>query len=331
MTDLTSSERLVINQLFDHGIFTSTVTPKMTNKMTDAIKSVKRPLVQQHINTYLKQLVGSGPDNYQNNFLFFIGSNQLDEDHVHVLLATLKAVINLPELKGRDADRAVATQSIMRQVHSEVPNLSEKLIYKMITDLFVTRLELFKPDIPENLSGEETQEVKEYWDVSPDFNYIAQCIVNYLMAQKDTPKLTAVQRVNRALMIKRYISAKTDPGLWPTLVSNKNDVAEQWAQLQRFDLECGNDYALLLDRTHQPSSARPFVLAIAVAHSLGAGIPAAHLNQRIKQINHTVLPDHVVAPGLVSQALEDNALAYERGGFVIPSPLVKRFSAQKTE
>ncbi|MFT8397357.1 MAG: hypothetical protein ABF676_03080 [Schleiferilactobacillus harbinensis] len=65
MAELQSSERLIINQLFDHSVFTSTVTPDMTHATVDAINALKRPAVQKKITSYLNDLVGMGPDNYQ--------------------------------------------------------------------------------------------------------------------------------------------------------------------------------------------------------------------------------------------------------------------------
>ncbi|MEE6716345.1 hypothetical protein [Schleiferilactobacillus harbinensis] len=328
MAKLQSSERLIINQLFDHSVFTSTVTPDMTHATVDAINALKRPAVQKKITSYLNDLVGMGPDNYQENLLFLLGPNQLDPDAVHVLLATLKTIINEPNLQTAEADRLVVAEKIVRQVRSEVINLGEKEIYRLITRLFVDRLGLLTPDQIDGPLPDQTEFVTEYWDVSPDFTAVAKCLVDALIAEQTPPQLTQSQQVNRELLLHRYMSPDTAPVLWPVLVANKHAIAAQWTELQRFVLECGNDYALLLDSQRQQSAAMPYVAALAVANSLGVGIPAADLNGRIHQIAQQLYPHKDISVSDVKTALSDNALIQHQQNFISPTPLVQRFAVR---
>lgn len=324
MPELHHNERLIINQLLDQSLFTSTIQSGMTNRTKEAIQALKRPQVQQRVNTYLRDLVGVVPENYQENLVFLFGQPQLAPETVHLLLATLKTVINLPEMQP-GAERIVATQTIVRLVHSEVVTLDEREILRQLNDLFVDRFKLFIPDTPEIQSSEITQEVTEFWDVSPDFNYVAQCIVDYLQQQRQTPELTADQKVNRALLIQQFIGRQTQPDSWQTLQEHRDRIAEQWRQLQRFDLEIGNNYALLLDTTRQPVTARAFVVAIAVAQQLGVGVPTDQLNDLIRQITPTVIGKNQVNPTEVKKALLANSLVVEAHGFYSPTVLVQRF------
>lgn len=331
MPELHHNERLVINQLLDQGVFTSTPTRGMTKTKVEAIEAVRRPPVQQRINAYLKDLVGIGPQNYQENFVFLLGRPQLDAETVHVLLATLKAVINLPESQQRET-LVVPALTIVRQVHSEVVNLEEREIYRRITSLFVDRFGLFVPDVPINKTSDLPQEVTEYWDINPDFNYVAQCIVDDLEKRAEHPSLTAVQRVNRALLTRQFIydRAQDRPGardeLWEALQQNKEKIADQWSKLQRFDLEVGQHYALLLDNQRQPVTARAFVVAIAVAQQLGAGVPVEQLTAEIKRVMPSVIGDQEVVPTEVKKTLLTNELIEEHNGYYVPTRLVQRFA-----
>lgn len=330
MPELHHNERLVINELIDKGVFTSTPLPAMTKTTVEAILAVRKPRVQRRITAYLKDLVGVGPQNYQENLVFTLGAPQLDAETVHVLLATLKAVINLPESQSSE-ELVVPTQTIVRQVRSEVVALDEKEIYRRITALFVDRFGLFTPDAPINQNSDLPQEVTEFWDINPDFNYVAQCLVDDLQNQIDRPPLTAVQRVNRALLTKQFIRNKSgepnapDNQLWETLQEHKAEIAAQWAQLQRFNLECGETYALLLDTQRQPVTARAFVVAIAVAKKLGVGVPVAKLNDAIRQVIPSILGKNSVTPTEVKRTLLTNSLIIERNGFYTPTALVTRF------
>ncbi|MCH5464805.1 hypothetical protein [Levilactobacillus tujiorum] len=329
MSELYGTEQLIINELFDHSIFTSTVTEQTTRAKREAINALKRPATQQRLNAFLKDLVGMGPSNFQENLVFLPGKKWLSPETVHVLLATLKAVINLPELQNTQLDRVVAVKTVVRQVHSEVVDLDEKEIRRQIIDLFVQRLGLFVEDEPVMGPDNQAQEVEEYWDVSPDFNLIAQCLVTQLQGAQHLPDLTAIQRVNRALLNQRYLSASSR--LWPDLLANKQKIADQWRQTNRFVLECGDDYALLLDSQRVPSTAKPFVIAVGVARSLGVGIPSDQLTKRIHQISEQVLPGYVINVSLVKEALHDNALARLQDGYVIATPLVHRFVMRTTD
>ncbi|WP_187346974.1 hypothetical protein [Lactiplantibacillus argentoratensis] len=70
MPELHQNERLIINQLIDQSVFTSTLQKNMTNRTKEAIHALKRPQVQQRVNMYLRDLVGVLPENYQENLVF---------------------------------------------------------------------------------------------------------------------------------------------------------------------------------------------------------------------------------------------------------------------
>lgn len=118
MANMTNLDRLIINELLDHGVFTTTPLAAATQQSRAAIAELKKPSVQQRIGNYFKNLLGLAPDNFQENLLLLTGTAKLNPAQVHVLLATVKTVINEPELQGKDEDRAIATQKIVRQVHS---------------------------------------------------------------------------------------------------------------------------------------------------------------------------------------------------------------------
>lgn len=322
MADLHQNERLIINALLDRGVFTSTVNGHMTKATVTAVQALKRPLVQQRINTYLRELVGQAPENYQENLVFLAGTEMLAPETVHVLLATLKAILILPEVQEQGS---VPTQTVVRQVHSEVVDLDEREIYRQITALFVDRFGLFVPDAPVNQSSDLPQEINELWEISPNFDAVAQCMVDHIQMTEKSP-LTAAQQVNRALLTRPFISRQADADLWETLQAHRLEIAAQWNQLGRFALECGEDYALLLDTQRQPVTSRAFVVAIAVAQQLGAGVPIDDLTAVIKRVTPTVIGDKVLAPTLVKQALLENGLAVARNGFYTATVLVKRFN-----
>lgn len=324
MPELHQNERLIINQLIDQSVFTSTLQKNMTNRTKEAIHALKRPQVQQRVNTYLRDLVGVLPENYQENLVFLFGRPKLESETVHLLLATLKTVINLPEMQP-GASRIVSTQTIVRLVHSEVVALDEREVLRQITHLFVDRFKLFIPDTPEVQNNEITQEVTEFWDISPDFNYVAQAIVDYLTQQRLAPDLTPVQMVNRALLVQQYVSRTQQPDLFQSLVDHRDTIAAQWQQLQRFDLEVGEDYGLLLDKTRQPVTARAFVVGIAVAQQLGIGLPDNELNQLIRTVAPTIIGKSTVNPTEVKKTLLANSLVEEKDGFYHPTALIKRF------
>jgi len=327
VTRLSNLERLIVNQLIDTGLFTSSPV-KPTKEMTDAVMALKKTVVQNRVNNYLKDLIGITPENIQENLLLTLGSENESAETVHVLLATLKAVINLPELQNGSGDRAVLTQTIVRQVRSEVVDLDEKEVQRLITKLFVERFKLFTEDRPDVAQSEQTQEITEYWNVSPDFNLVAQAIVNQL-ANKQTPDLTDIQRVNRALLINRHISPKMSPYLWEVLLDNKDKISEQWGNLDRFDLECGDDYALLLDKKRQQTKSKPAVVAISVAHSIHAGISEAEFNQLIKDNINKLFPTNNIALSNVKESLSEFDLIKIKNDFVYPAPTVKRFAIEE--
>ncbi|KRK40597.1 hypothetical protein [Loigolactobacillus bifermentans] len=328
MQTLYSSEQTIVNQLVDTGLFSAMTNPATSQRLQQAHLALQRPQTQRRVVNYLTALLGEAPAVYQGNLLLLLGANRVPATQVHVLLATLKAVINLPELQAATLDRAIPVLTIVRLVHSEVPDLDEKTIRQDIKHLFVDRFGLFKADQPLQSTDEGAVEVEEYWDVAPSFVYVAQCLVNELLQQRDTPTLTARQRVNRGLLRYRYLSPATTPQLWPLLQANQVELAADWAPLQRFDLECGAGYALLLDRQRQPSTARPFAVAIQVAQKLGTGLPLAELNALIHQVAQQLFPKVTISVSEVKKALTDFALATQRDGFMRATPLSQRFVVQ---
>lgn len=331
MVELHANERLIIDQLLDRGLFTSTITAEMPQNVATAVTAFQRPLVQRRVTSYLKELLGVAPYNYQENLLWLAGPGQLSADEVHVLLATLKTVLNEPSLQANADERVVATQTIVRQVRSEVVNLDEKLILRLIRQLFVERFKLLTPERLEQAASDQEAIIDEYWSVSPDFASFARNLVDYLQAQVKKPALTELQQVNQALLLQPFLSPQTTPTLWPILVAKRQVIAAQWAQLQRFELEVGADYALLLDRQRQQITARPYTVALAVARSLGAGLPEDQLNQRIHQVVAQLFGSpQKVAVGQVRAALFDNGLVLQAGQNVLPTAIAQRFSVQAT-
>lgn len=324
--NLSNSERIIINQLLDRGVFLSSINKQTPKSKIDVINSLKQNTVQQRINRYFEDLLGLQPESYQENLLFLLSSSSESPEIVHVILATLKTIINLPELKSDRDDQVVETSAIVRQVHSEVTELDEKEIRRIIVKIFVDRFQLFTPDYPEFEEKETDQEIVDYWDVDSNFNLFAQAMVNYLRKQGNGKELTVIQRINSALLIHRYLSPSNSHGLWLELLKNKELIADQWAQLDRFDLEIGNNYALLLDRNRQTSRSKQSAVAIAVAKDIHEGIPEIELMDKIKETTKKVLLKSTVSPSLVKQALIDFDLVKIENNLVMPTPIVKRFA-----
>ena len=84
------------------GVCTTTPLAAATQQSRAAIAELKKPSVQQRIGNYFKNLLGLAPDNFQENLLLLAGTAKLNSAQVHVLLATVKTVINEPELQGKD-------------------------------------------------------------------------------------------------------------------------------------------------------------------------------------------------------------------------------------
>lgn len=136
VTKLTNSEHMIVNQLLDNGLFTSHPY-KPSKDMLNAVNVLRQTRNQQRINIYLRDLIGIQPENIQENLLLMFGEEYEDSETVHVLLATLKTIINLPELQTNQSDRTVLTQMVIRQVNSEVVELDEKSIRQIVTEIFV--------------------------------------------------------------------------------------------------------------------------------------------------------------------------------------------------
>lgn len=326
MVELEKAHRLAINQLLDHAVFTGTIDQGMRQGEKKAREVYQSPSGRQRIQGWFTRLFGEAPTGFRDNWLWLMGPGKLPATHVTVLLATLKAVINTPAAQGIEADRVIEARPVIAAVHSAVPELGERKIRKIIDGLFVERFKLLTPDNPE-VAEEKNSTVQEYWDVAEDFVSAAQLLVSALKAQlKPSPvSVTPVQQVNQFLLKYPYLD-QTSPQLWATLKENKVVIAEMWAPLQRFYLEVGDDYALLLDGARRQLQSRQYFVALAVARSLGGGLPEADLGQRIKSLARQLYPEAVVNQTQVKEEIENNGLAQEKNGFWTPTPVAKRFA-----
>ncbi|MDN6716331.1 MAG: hypothetical protein L0L56_07910, partial [Lacticaseibacillus paracasei] len=73
MANMTNLDRLIINELLDHGVFTTTPLTAATQQSRAAIAELKKPSVQQRIGNYFKNLLGLALDNFQENLLLLTG------------------------------------------------------------------------------------------------------------------------------------------------------------------------------------------------------------------------------------------------------------------
>ena len=326
MVELEKAHRLAINQLIDHAIFTGTIDQSMRQGEMKAREVYQSPSGRQRIQGWFSRLFGEAPTGFRDSWLWLMGPNKLPATHVTVLLATLKAVINTPAAQGIEADRVIEARPVIAAVHSAVPELDERELRKIIDSLFVERFKLLTPDNPE-VAEEKNSTVQEYWDVSEDFVSAAQLLVSALKTglKPHLENATPLQQVNRYLLKHRYLD-QTQPRLWATLKTNKVVIADMWAPLQRFYLEVGDDYALLLDGARRQLQSRQYFVALAVARSLGAGVPDADLGQRIKMLARQLYPEAVVNQTQVKDEIENNSLAEEKNGFWIATPVAKRFA-----
>lgn len=332
MTEPTKTDQLILNELFDHSVFTATKTSEMRRNQVDAINAYQRPIVQQRVNRYLQDLLGAVPVNFQDNLFLPLGADALKPAELHVLLATLKAIINTPELQNAISDRVIAVQPIVNSVYSVVPELPESKILPLINRLFVDQLRLLTVDrLEDDTPSDAAREVAEFWDVSPDFIAIAQNIVVYLQSQQERPVLSGRQQVNQYLLTHRYLDAAAEPALWTLLQDNLAEIAGQWRPLARFYLEVGDDYALLLDATRQMTKARAYFVAVAVAKSMGGGLPDADLAARINQLARQLYPHVTVASAQVRAELTTSALAVLRADFWQATPLAGRVAIELEE
>lgn len=328
-TQLNNSERLIVNQLIDNGLFTSNPF-KPTKEVLNAVKTLRQTRNQQRVNNYIKDLLGILPENIQENLLLIFGKEFESPENVHVLLATLKTIINLPELQSNPNDRSVLTQVVIRQVNSEVVDLDEKEIGSIITEIFVDRFKLFTVDHPELSQSESNQEIVEYWHISPDFNTVAQAIINHLTVNSyNKEDISIQQKINQQLLAEKYINSHRSPQLWLYLREHKDDIAEQWASLDRFDLEVGDGYALLLDKKRKQVKSRTGVVAIAVARSMHTGFSLDDLTNSIKNQTTKLFPETYISPSEIKNALIDFGLISIRNGYVYPTPLIQRFAIEE--
>ncbi|MFD1392052.1 hypothetical protein ACFQ3L_00415 [Lacticaseibacillus jixianensis] len=326
MAELEKAHRLAINQLLDHAIFTGSIDQGMRQSERKSREVYQSPSGRQRIQGWFSRLFGEAPTGFRDNWLWLMGPEKLPATHVTVLLATLKAVINTPAAQGIEADRVIEARPVIAAVHSAVPELGERKIRKIIDSLFVERFKLLTPDNPE-VAEEKNSTVQEYWDVAEDFVSAAQLLVSALKTglKPNLESATPLQQVNRYLLKHRYLD-QTQPQLWATLKANKVAVADMWAPLQRFYLEVGDDYALLLDGARRQLQSRQYFVALAVARSLGAGVPDADLGQRIKMLSRQLYSEAVVNQTQVKEEIENNSLAQEKNGFWIATPVAKRFA-----
>ncbi|MFD1440571.1 hypothetical protein [Lacticaseibacillus hegangensis] len=333
MVNLHQTEQNIISQLFDSSIFTSSETAGMAQAKLEMIQAMRRPQTVKRISSFLTDLVGRAPYVFLENMVWLVGEQAtLSVDQTRVLLATMKAVINEPNVQSANADHLVARVPIIRQVHSVVSNLDERAIESIIDGLLVDRFGLLtkeKVTVPEN---ERNVVVDAYWSVSHDFTNITQALVNWLkQAQRPAP-LSAVQQVNRALLARPFISPATAPDLWPALQTHKEEIAALWWATGRYVLECGDAYAVLLDRKRLPSTSKQYITALGVALSLGAGLPEAELGKRIRQVGKQYYENiKTLNPTMVKDALFEFALAYRHGKTILPTALVDRVIVKQEE
>ncbi len=324
MANLKNSDRLVINELLDTGVFAADALRLNVDRQA-VVAELKLPSTKRRLNSYLKNLIGTVPRNYQQNLLLMLGSQQMDAFSVHVLLATLKAVINEPSLQNGGDDRVVEVNRIVRQVASVVREADERDIVREIKALFVDRLGLFTADAPAGNSQAEGF-ANDMWDVNPNFTQVARCLVDEIKAQNTAPDgLEPLQQLNRALLTHAYLSPKATPHSWTLLQTHKEEAAAQWEELGRYRLECGQDYALLLDTRRHQSESRPYIVAMAVAQSLGVGIPEVDLPARIRLLTRQLFGDTSVQVSTIKLALLDGHLAELKDGYVVPTPIVRRY------
>jgi hypothetical protein len=156
---------------------------------------------------------------------------------------------------------------------------------------------------------------------------VAQLLVQALRASIATAAapVSAQQRVNAYLLTHRFMDA-TAGELWGSLQQQKVAIAAAWQPLQRFYLEVGDDYALLLDANRRQLSSRQYFLALKVAQSLGVGLPQDQLGRRIKLLARQLYPQAAINQTQVKEALVDNGLARLENGSWLATPVAKRFA-----
>lgn len=328
MAKLTKAERTVIEQLLTHGVFTGTKTDDMKAGALAARDAYQRPEGQRRINGWFNQIFGRTPFSFQDNWVWLMGPHQLSSDEITVLLATLKAVINTPAAQGVESDRVIEARPVIASVQTVAPNLSDKEVGKLIDELFVQRFQLLTPDNPVDVENTaSSQFVNEYWDVSVDFVAIAQLLVQAMQDSLDAPTDTASaqQQVNTYLLKHRYMD-KSAGNLWTTLLQQKAQISAAWQPLERFYLEVGDDYAVLLDGDRRQLSSRQYFIALAVARSLTSGLPDDLLGTRIKQLARQLYPKANVNQTQVKDELRLNSLAKIEHGSWVATPLAQRFA-----
>ncbi|WP_164509862.1 hypothetical protein [Lacticaseibacillus porcinae] len=323
MAVIKKTDRLIINRLFDQEMFTTTASAKQAQQ---AILAYQRPDTQRRVNRYLTTLIGQVPMNFQDNLLLLSGPGRISTIDLQILLATIKAVINSPEQSLADNEGLLACQPIVTSVRSRVSQLEERDIRKIIDAIFVDRFKLFKVRRPDIYDDEHDQEIEEYWDISPDFLAEAQNIIMYLQSQTQSKPLTPVQQVNVYLLQHRAIDASKHAQLWATLQANKVEIAMQWAQLERFYLECSDHYAMLLDAQRQPLKSRAFFVAVKVSQHLGDGVEDQQLNTLIQSTAAKLYPQVQVTNSDVRELLLDLALAKKtKADYWRSRPMITRF------
>lgn len=327
--ELGSTEKLIINQLIDHEVFTSTPEPQTTNKKRQAIEAFKQAYKQRRVHDFFEELIGEQPFNYGNNLLLLMGSGNLTSAQKHVFLATLRAVISSPQMDGLDSDMVIDSQSIIQQVHSEVFELNETEIYAIINDLFVERFGLFTPDYPEGNEQSQSEIMDPFWDINPDFISITHEFIAYISHSSDEQQVSIRHEINRELLNRRFISPQTSGRLWRGVQENKEQLMSDWKPLERFRLECGDDYAILLDGQQKKSEAKPLIVAIAYANLLHNRILKTDLSAETRKVAKEIFPGRTINPSDVKKCLIDNALVLDKGDYYQRTPVASRFQAVK--
>ncbi len=291
--------------------------------------ALRKTRTKERINRYLSDLLGVVPLEFQGNLLLLVGADSLDASAVHVLLATLRAVINQPNVEGSGDDWIIAVQSTLTQICSEVTELSPREALQIVRRLFVDRWHLLTPEVLAEPDPEMGPDAAAFWSVDADFTNIARCMVDAISRGTSDTEVTSLQRLNRELLTRRYLSAAQNPELWALLKENKGAVAETWSVLHRLTLEVGDGYALLLDEQRQISQSKPYLIALSVAKDLGVGVPADQLSALIKTKQAELFPDDKSSQAYnVREAMKEFDLANFRGDNVVPTALMVRFDVK---
>ncbi|MCH4164405.1 MAG: hypothetical protein LKF37_06420 [Lentilactobacillus diolivorans] len=328
MIELDNTDRYIVNQLIDRELFTAIPGPKATKLQINAVHTFQNGYKQRRVANFFQTLIGTSPLNFGNNLVLMIGPNELDDQVKHVLLATLKVIISSPQMDGLESDMVIDSPSVIHQVQSEVTELDEQRIYEIIDGIFVKRFGLLTPDYPEgSVTTVQTEIMDPFWDIDPSFISITHEFIHYLTHQSDMESLTTIQQLNRILLQQRFFTPRQRPKLWAWLIENKVQLSKDWQPLNRFRLEVGNDYAVLLDSQQHKREAKPFIVAIALANKMGATLAKTAFPKQVRQVAKDLFPGRTINASDVKKGLLENALVLDKGDYFERTPVAKRFRA----